>query len=89
MPSAQQADESFVDLRFPLKGVDVSQGFGMQQPGTTPIGQNVRAYDTLTLRARGGSRPGLTRYINAQVNGTNVIQELNYVVGVGYVAPGS
>lgn len=83
------ADESFLDLKFPTKGIDLSQGFGMQQPGTTPSGVNVRAFEPGTQRARGGSRPGLKRYINEQVNGTNLIQDLNVVVGVGYTPPGS
>lgn len=87
MPSQRQPDEVFIDLRFPIKGIDVSQGYGMQQPGTTPIGQNVRAYDA-QMRARGGTRPGLSKYIGVQVNGASVIQELNYVVGVGYTSPG-
>lgn len=76
--------ESFQDLSFPLAGVDVSQGFGRQpnrptEAGyarTTAVGVNVRAYDPVTNRARGASRPGLARYINARVNGTNLIQEL-------------
>ncbi len=88
MPSQRQPDEIFVDLKFPIKGLDVSQGYGMQQPGTTPIGQNVRAYDAL-MRARGGTRPGLAKYISVQIAGASLIQELNSVIGSGYVAPGS
>lgn len=84
-----EAKESFVDLRFPAKGIDLSQAFGQQQPGTTPLGQNVRAFEPSTARARGGQRPGLLKYLPGQVNGTGAIQDLNVVVGVGYVPPGS
>ncbi len=90
MPSRPvQPKEQLIDLTFPVKGIDLSGAFGSQAQGTTPIGQNVRAYESGTARARGGQRPGLAKYIAAQVSGANVIQELNYVVGVGYTAPGS
>ncbi len=81
--------DTFAPLPFPLRGIDISQAFGQQPQGTTPIGQNVRAYEAGTARARGGQRPGLARYINATVFGTSAIQELNYVVGTGYTPPGS
>ncbi len=80
--------ESFIDMAFPVKGIDLSKGFSLQVPGTTPVGANVRAFDSSAMRARGGSRPGLDKYIATQPNGTNVIQELNSVVGVGFTAPG-
>lgn len=82
-------NESFSNLMFPLKGIDLSQAFGMQQPGTTPVGLNVRAYEPTSQRARGGQRPGLLKYIPSQVNGSNLIQELNSVVGSGFNAPGT
>lgn len=91
------AEESFSDMKFPLAGIDLSAGFGMQKPrpmasgdygGTTPIGQNVRAYEPGTARARGGQRPGLKKYITTQVNGTALIQDIDVVVGVGYTPPG-
>jgi hypothetical protein len=82
--------EQLVDMVFPVKGVDLSQAFGVQPQGTTPVGVNVRAYEPATARARGGARPGLSRYIPAQVGGSPaLIQDLNYVVGVGYTPPGS
>jgi hypothetical protein len=89
-PRARQpiaSKESFLDLHFPLKGLDLSQAFGLQPPDTTPVATNVRAYEPGTLRARGGQRPGLSKYITAQVNGSHLIQDINYVVGVGYTSP--
>jgi hypothetical protein len=89
--------EQFADLKFPLCGVDLSRAYGQQLPrpladgsygGTTPVGQNVRAYEPGTQRARGGQRPGLLKYILSQVSGPSLIQELNLVVGVGYTPPG-
>lgn len=88
--------EDFVDLSFPLAGLDVSQRFGKQPVRqlsggvygrTTAEGVNVRGYEPSTGRLRGGSRSGLSRYINAKVNSTNLIQNLSVVVGTGYTDP--
>jgi hypothetical protein len=73
MPQAERPD---TELRFPLGGMDRADAFGKQPArpiGTDPItgkkvyvatsrfGQNVRAFEPLTNRARGGSRQGLGR----------------------------
>ena len=72
--------ESFPDMRFPEKGIDLSRGFGSQLPGTTPIAQNVRLYEPDSGSARGGSRPGLGKYVSSQPNGSRLIQHINAVV---------
>lgn len=54
--------EQFVDLLFPLMGVDEGVEFQMQRMGTCKTGTNVRSYDMLGFRARGGQRPGLRRF---------------------------
>lgn len=78
-------------FRFPLGGVNVSSAFA-RQPNvpvdqsigwyarTTPEAINVRAYDA-SGKARGGSRAGLSRYINKRLPGS--IMSLGVVVGVG------
>jgi len=82
-------DEQLYNLPFPFAGIDSSAGL-MRQPtrpregggrprATTPSGQNVRAFDPLTGRERGGSRPGLTKWISAAVVADWIIQELNAV----------
>lgn len=81
---------------FPFAGLDVSRSFGRQpvrQAGTrysrtTPHAYNVRAYDALDGRMRGGSRTGLAKYIATQVSSENLIQGLGTVIGTGYSAPG-
>lgn len=92
-----QAQESFADLHFPLAGVDLSSGFGKQPrrpvgsgeyARTTPLGQNVRAFEPSSKRARGGQRAGLARYVAARASGSNFIQGLASLVGAGYTAPG-
>lgn len=80
--------DTSADLRFPVRGIDLSQGFASQPPGTTAHGVNVRAFDPLQARQRGGSRPGLARYVDAAMPGTGVIQELNSIVGTDFTAPG-
>jgi len=63
-----------IDLHFPMAGVDRSQAFGRQpnRPAvngqyarTAPVARNVRAFDA-GGRARGGSRPGLQKYISTR-----------------------
>lgn len=89
--------ESFVDLHFPSSGVDISSAFS-RQPNkdiggglyarSTPIGLNVRGYEPITQRVRGGSRPGLARYNPSAVIAGWIIQETNVVTGTGYPPPG-
>jgi hypothetical protein len=75
------APESFVDLPFPVKGIDVATELEHQPPQTTPVGVNVRAFEPSTQRARGGARPGLVEYLNTQVAGfASKIQHLNVIV---------
>lgn len=74
------ADKNEVGVLFPAAGVDVSSEFQRQPPQTTPVGENVRAFDVLAERGRGGSRAGLSRFIDATVDGANVIQHLSVVV---------
>lgn len=78
-------EESYADLRFPERGVDLARGFGQQLPGTTRDGQNVRLYEPSSLRARGGSRPGIVKFISdalplSYTSGSRLIQCLDVVV---------
>ena len=92
------ANESAAQIDFPFGGIDLSHAFARQpmhttlqgeQVASTPVGTNVRAFDVLQARQRGGQRPGLSKYIAGQANGSNVIQELNTIVSTGINAPGS
>jgi hypothetical protein len=80
--------EQMKDMTFPVAGIDVSMAFVQQRPQTTPSGLNVRAYEPGTNRARGGQRSGLSKFVGAQPNGLNLIQQLFTLVGVGYPPPG-
>lgn len=87
-----------MDLHFPKAGIDRSLGFG-KQPNrpvaggtyarTCAVGTNVRGYEPSGDRARGGSRPGLTKYLGTQVAGTLfVVQQLAVIAGSGFDPPG-
>jgi hypothetical protein len=47
---------------------------------STPLGVNVRGFDPVQNRRRGGSRCGLSTYIPAQASGTNLIQCLGFII---------
>lgn len=80
------------NVRFPTGGIDLSQAFTQQKPGTTPVAINVRAFDAGTNRLRGGTRPGLTPFLGAgsteQVSGFHPIQSLTCIVWVSASAVG-
>lgn len=85
----QLVGEQLLDMHFPLGGIDRTNGFERQLPRqlpsgefvrTTPLAVNVRGYETLSDRSRGGSRPGLARYHASVVNPSYphwIIQSLN------------
>jgi hypothetical protein len=74
-----EPSESLVELAFPLFGVDISTPFDSQPKMTTVDGVNVRGFEPSTQRDRGGSRPGLLRYLPQLVT-TTKIQHINIIV---------
>lgn len=77
-------NDKIVNLEFPEGGVDQLREFQEQEPGTTPRAENVRFLNADTLRSRGGSRPGLIRYVPDRIPADTtlslVIQHLNVIV---------
>lgn len=51
-----------MELRFPFKGYHKGAAASTQPPNTSPDLQNVRPFDTLDNRGRGGQRPGLDKW---------------------------
>lgn len=81
MPRAVPEQSVFVDLLFPQRGLDLSRGYANQLPGTAPAAINVRLQEPGQLRDRGGSRPGLVKYVAGQVpEGPELIQHLTFIV---------
>lgn len=74
-PDSEQMEE----MLFPEKGIDVHYQEEMRTPDTTGMGNNVRAYESLTQRNRGGMRAGITKYMQGQVSGTNLIQHITSI----------
>lgn len=75
--------EKFADMPFPMYGLDLMRGFGLQRFNTTATGVNVRGFEPMTGRGRGGSRPGLSAYtpvVPANPAQSLLIQHLNIIV---------
>lgn len=49
-------------IPFPFKGLDKGRPTYQQLPQTSPDMNNMRLFDTLDNRARGGQRPGLDKW---------------------------
>ena len=59
-----------MELNFLHKGYHKGGPTTRQPPGTSPHLQNVRPYDPLDDRARGGQRPAVVKWSTTQVSGT-------------------
>jgi hypothetical protein len=89
----QPPQEQFAELRYPLAGISLLRGFEDQRPvpmpeGVGPFahtareGVNVRSCEPGTARIRGGSRPGLSRYVPEPVVADWIIQNLAVITTV-------
>lgn len=72
-------------LNFPLKGLDENWAYKEQPRDSSVDVLNMRAHSPVTGRARGAQRPGLRKYLSAQIDQFPV-QDLNHVVTVQDVA---
>ena len=59
-----------MELLFPFKGKHKGLPAGKQPAGTSPNLKNVRVFDTLDNRGRGGQRPGMAKKYTYQIGGT-------------------
>jgi len=74
-------------IPFPIGGLNVVAPRGRQPEQTSPSLKNVRAFDSLEGRIRGGSRPGLSKYCPDTMGSSNRVQDINYVTTVIDAAP--
>lgn len=72
--------KSLFKLSWPRGGLVEDSPYSEQPPNATTDCLNVRNYDAIARRNRGGRRTGLSRFIDAQVNGTQPIQALAQTV---------
>jgi len=68
-----------LELNFPFKGINEIPANRQQPEGTTHDALNVRPFDSLEERLRGGQRGGLAKYFADVVNGTELIQSLDAI----------
>ena len=74
-------------LSFPLRGINITSPQDEQPEGTCVNCQNVRIFDALEGRARGGIRPGLVKYNSSLISGANRIQVIEYATTVANTGP--
>lgn len=56
-----------MELMFPIQGLHLGFPTSKQPQNTSPDLNNVRPYDTLDNRIRGGQRPGLSQKYTNQI----------------------
>lgn len=81
-------EERELALEFPLAGMNVHRPFEDNTPVKLPWGdfgwhtidgENVQNFETESGRGRGGSRPGLIKYITPAAGNGTFFQDLNVV----------
>jgi len=82
------AKKSIIQFPFPLGGLDRSVSYRAQPPYTTTDMLNVRAYETIEGRARGGQRPGLVKAFAEELGDGSPLRMLAQVTSVGTTAGG-
>ena len=71
-----------VEIEFPLGGINRSMPYQAEPPKTTPDAENVRPYDPEETRLRGGTRPGLDRFVTGAVGSPVIMmQSVGWVSG--------
>jgi len=60
-----------MELQFPIMGLDRGWSNYNQPAQTSPRINNVRPYDVINKRARGGQRPALRKLYTQQVGGAS------------------
>jgi len=67
---------------FPVGGLDEAQAYTGQPPYTSPDLQNVRAFDVVEERWRGGQRPGLSKAWEQELGGGSPVRYMGQVTVV-------
>src|SRR5262245_33321284 len=86
MAKSVAVQDDLAEMVFPYGGLQLTRPFLMTRRETTQMAENVRFFEMLTGRGRGGSRPGLSRFIDEPlgelVDGICPIQHLTTIVTV-------
>jgi len=67
-------------LGFPTSGLNENFSFTGQPENTAPDLRNVRAHEMTSGRARGGQRPGISKYLDEQHSGSSNIQCISHII---------
>ncbi len=70
------------EMTFPSGGVNLVQPSFIVHADTSEQAENVRFFEVLDHRARGGSRSGITKFLPEQVSGNHEIQHITAIVTV-------
>ncbi len=74
-----------LDMPLPFAGQDTSFAYAQQRPGTTPTAVNVRGFNAYSGRRALARRKGTVKGFNNQIYGSAGMQELNTLIGTGFV----
>lgn len=74
-----------IDLRFPMGGLNRRYGYQSQPPFTTPDCNNVRPITGADRRARGGSRPGLSKVNASQFGSSGSDRPFQFITSVSAI----
>lgn len=66
----------FTPIGFPIKGLHEGVGYDIQPPGTSSDVLNVRAFDAILSRLRGGRREGSSKFFADAINGSESVQSI-------------
>jgi len=69
-------------ITFPFNGINNNNSYETQPLGTCASAQNVRGYDAIKGRLRGGQRPGLSKFYANEINSGATIHDLNHIKAV-------
>lgn len=82
MKQPATVQDDLKEMVFPSGGLNLVQPSFIVRAETSELAENVRFFESLTKRGRGGSRPGISKFIDEQVSGNHAIQHLAAIVTV-------
>ena len=78
-----------IKIEFPINGINRDLAYTNEPPTSTPDAVNVRPYDPLVTRLRGGSRPALVPFKNGAYALTGNASKVNMMATVGWISTGT
>jgi hypothetical protein len=79
MAKENKRTERAIELEPPLAGQSENLAFEQKPPFTTPVMNNMRAYDPDEVRARLGQRPGTVLAYTTQIGGDFAVAKIRSI----------